>query len=125
LAATVEIRDKMIPSRRDFPFKSNTVQKVAGTLRGCDFTVQITLRVISAVRKPLVFEATSHGVRSSLPFEYKYEYRFTEYEYDFEALHTSDEREVPNESPNFRVLRVFRGSINSSVPCRSRVSAVT
>ena len=33
-----------------------------GTLRGCGFIVPITLRVISAVQKPLVFEATSHGV---------------------------------------------------------------
>ncbi len=32
-----------------------------GTLRGCDFIVPITLRVIFAVQKPLVFEATSRG----------------------------------------------------------------
>jgi len=33
-----------------------------GTPGACDFIVPITLRVISAVKKPLVFEATSHGV---------------------------------------------------------------
>jgi hypothetical protein len=30
----------------------------------------------------------------SLPIEDEYEYRFTEYEYEFDALDTGDEREV-------------------------------
>ena len=37
-------------------------QNRGGAPRGCVIIVPITLRVISAIQKPLVFEATSHGV---------------------------------------------------------------
>jgi len=45
-----------------FCIASKVSQLQGSTLKGCDFIVPITLRVISAVQKPLVYEATSHGV---------------------------------------------------------------